>query len=65
MPRTAATFRKSDLTRAAKSMQAAGVIVAHYEIDREGKITIIPARDGAESNASTDTETPEDLRKQI
>ena len=38
----ASAFKQADLTRAAKAMTAAGVDVERYEIDREGKIVIIP-----------------------
>lgn len=36
-----ATFRQSDVTRAAKGALAAGLPVARMEIDREGKIVVI------------------------
>jgi hypothetical protein len=42
--RKPAAFRQSDLTRAAKGLAAAGVDVARYEIEPDGKIVIITAR---------------------
>jgi hypothetical protein len=40
-----ATFRQVDITRAIKGAQAAGLIVASFGIDKDGRITII-ARTG-------------------
>jgi arginine exporter protein ArgO len=36
------TFRKTDLVRAIKAAQAAGLVNPHVEIDRFGTIKIIP-----------------------
>lgn len=41
MPRQPARFTQSDLTKATKAVQAAGLKVAAVRIDREGKIEII------------------------
>ncbi len=41
MPRTAARFTQSDLTRAAKAMVAAGCVVTGVRIDREGNIEVL------------------------
>jgi hypothetical protein len=41
-PRGPASFRQSDVTRAIKATQKAGVVPCRVEIDRTGKITIIP-----------------------
>lgn len=38
----ASAFKQTDLTRAAKGVMAAGLEVERVEIDREGKIIIIP-----------------------
>jgi hypothetical protein len=44
-PRKPAAFRQADLTRAAKGLAAAGVVVDRYEIDpTSGKIVIVTAR---------------------
>jgi hypothetical protein len=40
-PRGPASFRQSDVTRAIKATQKAGVVPYRVEIDRTGKITII------------------------
>lgn len=42
MANARATFKKADLTRAAKGVMEAGLEVARVEIDPEGKIIIIP-----------------------
>lgn len=34
-------FKQSDLTRAIKAAQAAGIEVSRIEIDREGKIVVV------------------------
>ena len=41
MTRRPSAFRQSDLTRAVKSVTAAGVGIARVEIDKAGKIIII------------------------
>lgn len=38
----ASAFKQTDLTRATKGVVAAGLEVERIEIDREGKIVIIP-----------------------
>ena len=42
-------FKKTDLTRAAKAVQAAGLEVARVEVSRDGVIVVIPGKlsDGA------------------
>jgi hypothetical protein len=46
-PRGPASFRQSDVTRAIKATQKAGVVPCRVEIDRTGKITIITGADQA------------------
>lgn len=57
--RRPSTFKKADLTRATKAVQAAGLEIIRVEISRDGLIVIVPgqsggtvradARDGADS----------------
>lgn len=42
-PRGPASFRQSDVTRAIKATQKAGVVPCRIEIDRQGRIIIITA----------------------
>lgn len=49
--RGVATFKQSDLTRAMKAAEKAGLAVRRYEIEKTGKIVIIPAK----ANDSTGT----------
>jgi hypothetical protein len=38
------TYRKTDLTRAIKAAEAAGIQNARFEVDQRGTITIIPGK---------------------
>ncbi len=44
MPRAPCNFRQRDLTRAIKGARAAGIDVARIEIEKDGKIVILPAQ---------------------
>jgi hypothetical protein len=36
------SFRQRDLTRAIKAVEAAGLSIARAEVDKDGKIVIVP-----------------------
>lgn len=57
MTRAPSTFRQQDVTRAVKAVAAAGVGIARIEIDKAGKIVIIPA--GATDQPGERTEANE------
>jgi hypothetical protein len=42
MTRRPCTFRKADITRAAKAVQAAGLDVGFVEVSRDGLIRVMP-----------------------
>ncbi|MFG1241920.1 hypothetical protein V5F31_06005 [Xanthobacter sp. V7C-4] len=44
MSRGPATFRQRDMTAAVKAVTAAGLDIARIELDKSGKIVIIPGR---------------------
>ncbi|QJP12964.1 hypothetical protein G3545_04400 [Starkeya sp. ORNL1] len=44
MSRGPCTFRQRDLTAAVKAVEAAGIGVARVEVDKDGKIIIIPGK---------------------
>ena len=46
MTRRPSTFRKADVTRAAKAVQAAGLEVALVEVSRDGLIRVVPRDPG-------------------
>lgn len=46
MSRGPATFRQRDMTAAIRAVRAAGVSVARVEVDRDGKIIVIPGKPG-------------------
>lgn len=62
MPRRPVPFRQADVTRALRGAQSAGVDVARVEIDRHGKIVIVPARPGDQHEAS---ETEQALDREL
>lgn len=51
MPRERLTFRQRDLTAAIKAVKAAGDRIARIEIDRGGKIVVIPAGEAQAADA--------------
>jgi hypothetical protein len=40
------TFKKADVTRAARAVQAAGLHIARVEVSRDGVIVIVPDQPG-------------------
>jgi hypothetical protein len=54
MGKAACTFRQRDMTAAIKAAVAAGVAIARIEVDKGGKIAIIPGKAGesGDSNGS-------------
>lgn len=42
MSRGPATFRQRDMTAAVRAVKAAGIGIARVEVDRDGKIVVIP-----------------------
>jgi hypothetical protein len=47
MSRGPYTFRQTDLTRAIKGARAAGIDVARIEIEKDGRIVILPTQSAA------------------
>jgi hypothetical protein len=44
MVRRPCKFRQSDLTRALKAARAAGIEIARFEIEKDGKIVVVPGK---------------------
>lgn len=44
MSRGSLSFKQTDVTRAIKALVAAGVGVSRVEIDKDGKIIVVPSR---------------------
>jgi hypothetical protein len=42
MPREKCRFRKSEMTRAIKGVEAAGLGIARIDVGSDGRITIVP-----------------------
>ena len=58
--RRPSNFKKTDVTRAARAVIAAGLEIARIEVARDGAISVIP---GKPKEACDDDETPEDVIK--
>jgi hypothetical protein len=54
MARAPSTFRQQDVTRAVKAVAAAGVHIARIEIDKAGKIVIVPGKPQEPATARQD-----------
>jgi hypothetical protein len=49
MSRGRQTFKQIDVTKALKATVNAGITVARVEIDKEGKIVVVPVKAGDET----------------
>jgi hypothetical protein len=58
MPRRPCTFKKSDITRATKAVEAAGYGIARVEVSRDGMIAIVPRQGGAGCSPVQNDEPP-------
>ena len=56
MSRGECTFRQRDVTAALKAARDAGVEVARVEIDKEGKIVLIPGKPNSTPDINTKKE---------
>jgi hypothetical protein len=56
MGRGPATFKQTDLTRALRAAQRAGIEVESFEIDRAGKIVVIAAQAATVSGGKGESE---------
>lgn len=52
------TFKKADLTRATKAVQAAGFDIARWEVSRDGVIIIVARQRGAGCSPVQNDEPP-------
>jgi hypothetical protein len=54
MARTASTFKQSDVAKALKAAKLAGIKIARFEIDRDGKIVVQAGKPDAGEAVDTD-----------
>jgi hypothetical protein len=52
LPRRPCMFRQTDLTRALKGARAAGMGIARVEIEKDGKIVVVPGEQQKGSSES-------------
>ena len=55
MSRAPYSFKQRDMTRALKAVVAAGLAIARVEVDRDGKIVIVPGTPGVTTNLAHGT----------
>jgi hypothetical protein len=53
VPRRPCTFRQTDIAKAVRGAQAAGLAVARVEVDRDGRIVVVAASGAVEHNAAS------------
>jgi hypothetical protein len=53
MSRSSYSFKKRDVTRAVKAVVAAGLAVARVEVDKDGKIVIVPGTPGVTTESGS------------
>jgi hypothetical protein len=56
MPKGPLTFKQTDLLRAIRTSQKAGLSIARVEIDRDGKIVVVVGGEGMGAQESTANE---------
>jgi len=63
MSRSPLAFRQTDVTRAIKAVQAAGVSVASVEVDKAGKIIVIAGKPSDNVSRPQQNEWDDDARE--
>jgi len=58
MARGPSTFRQRDVTAALKAATAAGIVVAGFEIDKDGKIIVRCGKSQDEQPTANEWDTP-------
>ena len=48
------TFRVTDVKRAVQACQSAGLTIGRVEVDREGKIVVVPEKPGEPASETSD-----------
>jgi hypothetical protein len=59
MSKSTSTFRKNDIKRAIQAAVAAGMQIRRVEIDKEGKIALVPNQPGEAESFATVNEWDE------
>jgi hypothetical protein len=53
MPRRPCNFRQTDITKAVRAVQAAGVPIARVEVDGNGRIVVVAGNGQTDHNAAS------------